>query len=167
MLTVQQVCIKYIYTGISRLKLEQYSPRLVSLSREARTRASCFYPMQYTKPPTLIDDQLTQLESRGLLIPDRDRARRYFKFISYYRLSGYFLPYQVPNDSNHIFLPDATFDDILSLCIFDRKLRLLTMDEIFNIGPQHLRTSFSVVEQKFCLHSINSHKTERLFAQIH
>ncbi|RLB89759.1 MAG: hypothetical protein DRH26_10940 [Deltaproteobacteria bacterium] len=75
------------------------------------------------------DQHIGLLKKRGLTFQDQDRARHYLQFIGYYRLSGYFLPFQVPGDSQHTFLPTTTFDHILQTYIFDRKLRLLVMDE--------------------------------------
>jgi abortive infection bacteriophage resistance protein len=52
--------------------------------------------------------------------------------ISYYRLSAYCLPFQEA-DSDHTFRPGATFDDVLTLYVFDRQLRLLILDAIERI----------------------------------
>ena len=84
----------------------------------------------YAKPPYKNDDLLSQLEERGLNIGDPDRAKKYLEFIGYYRLSAYFLPYQ--NSKDH-FKDDVKFNDILTLYIFDRKLKLILMDAIERI----------------------------------
>ena len=73
---------------------------------------------------------------------DRDRACHYLRFIGYYRLSGYFLPFQVPGDAKHIFCPGTTFDQILQTYIFDRKLRLLVMDGVERVEVA-IRTTIS------------------------
>ncbi len=44
---------------------------------------------KYTKPPLSLEDQVKLLVSRGMTIPDHERAKHYLKFIGYYRLSGY------------------------------------------------------------------------------
>lgn len=82
----------------------------------------------FTKPSLSIDDQLSLLVSRGLIVPDNARAKRYLTFINYYRLGGYYLQFCLPGC--HDFIPGTTFDSILDLYIFDRKLRLLAMDAI-------------------------------------
>jgi len=89
--------------------------------------------MRYTKAPLNLDQQISLLKSRGLGFNDMIRAKRYLKNISYYRLSGYFIPFQELGDAAHHFQPDIVFDDILQLYIFDRKLRLLTMDALERI----------------------------------
>jgi abortive infection bacteriophage resistance protein len=85
----------------------------------------------FTKPSLSIDAQLTLLMSRGLQVPDYPRAKRYFTFINYYRLGGYFLPFCLA--ASHNFKQNTSFDDVLNLYIFDRQLRLLSMDAIERI----------------------------------
>ncbi len=84
----------------------------------------------FTKPALSLPDQISLLQSRGLEISDPSRATRYLQFIGYYRLMAYARPYQVLADEEHTFLEGTTFDDLLDLYVFDRKLRLHTMDAI-------------------------------------
>jgi abortive infection bacteriophage resistance protein len=42
--------------------------------------------MQYTKPPLSFARQIALLESRGMKIPDHERASRYLSHINYFRL---------------------------------------------------------------------------------
>jgi abortive infection bacteriophage resistance protein len=86
----------------------------------------------FNKPPLSISEHIDQWLSRGLLIPDPARARRYLSVISYYRLSAYTLPFQV-EDSEHHFRAGTNFDAVLDLYIFDRRLRLLILDAIERI----------------------------------
>lgn len=87
---------------------------------------------QFAKPPLTIEDQLALWQGRGLHVPDEQRALRYLSVISYYRLSAYSLPFQIAGDG-HNFIPEAEFDDILDLYVFDRKLRLILLDAIERI----------------------------------
>lgn len=89
----------------------------------------------FDKPALSLDDQVTLLRSRGLIIPDEARMQHYLRFIGYYRLSGYALPFQRNDDSaaSHTFNEGTSFDDILDCYIFDRELRLLVMDAIERI----------------------------------
>lgn len=93
--------------------------------------------MQYIKPPLSIDDQADRLRERGLACEDPDRLKHYLAHIGYYRLSSYWLPFEHPSTEeqtrNHQFLQGATFDQVLHLYIFDRKLRLLVLDAIERI----------------------------------
>jgi abortive infection bacteriophage resistance protein len=67
---------------------------------------------------------------RGLQVPDSLRAQSYLSHISYYRLSAYCLLFQTTKDK---FNKNTTFDDVLSLYLFDRELRLLILDAIERI----------------------------------
>lgn len=79
----------------------------------------------YHKTPTTYKQQILLLKSRGLIIPDEERASRYLQQISYFRLSAYFLPYQKIKDQ---FNEGIYFDLILDNYKFDRELRLLVFD---------------------------------------
>ncbi len=87
----------------------------------------------FNKPAKTLDEHIALLKARGLCIPDEDRARHYLSNISYYRFSAYTRPFYIPNETDHRFLPETTFDDILTLYIFDRELRLLLLDAIERI----------------------------------
>lgn len=86
--------------------------------------------MQFTKPAISIDDQITLLSKRGLVIGDEARARHYLTYVSYYRLRAYWLPFEAAAAGDHLFPAGTTFDDVLALYIFDRQLRLLVMDAV-------------------------------------
>lgn len=86
--------------------------------------------MNYSKPPLSYQQQIELFESRGLIVVDKNRARKYLEQISYYRLSAYALPFQNAKDK---FNNGITFDHLLDLYLFDRELRLLIFDEIERI----------------------------------
>jgi abortive infection bacteriophage resistance protein len=99
----------------------------------------------YNKPALTFEEQLSKLESRGLIITDRELARHQLSTINYYRLSAYCYPYRIRTHSKNIeseFLPNTLFSDIITLYEFDRHLRLLMIDAIERIEV-HLRTSVS------------------------
>lgn len=85
--------------------------------------------MKYTKPATTYQEQIQILRSRGLVIGDVSRATHYLAHLSYYRLAGYWLPFEADH-CTHRFRPDVNFDDVLNLYFFDRELRLLLLDAI-------------------------------------
>tara|TARA_R110001606_G_scaffold117232_4_gene246632 strand:+ start:3181 stop:4089 length:909 start_codon:yes stop_codon:yes gene_type:complete len=91
--------------------------------------------MKFTKPALSIADQIALLERRGMEVPDRARAEHYLRHISYYRLRAYWLPFETPAEVNgdHAFQEGASFDDAVSLYVFDRQLRLLVMDAVERI----------------------------------
>ncbi len=82
--------------------------------------------MKYQKPPLSYDEQLDLLISRGLSIKNRNKAVAYLKNISYYRLSAYFIPFK----QSDTFTRGVSFENIINLYTFDRKLRLLVLDAI-------------------------------------
>lgn len=92
-------------------------------------------PEIFCKPAISLEEQVALLKSRGLLIADEVRAKHYLRHIGYYRLSGYGLVFQVDYnaDGQHRFHPDASFEAILDLYVFDRKLRLHMLDALERI----------------------------------
>jgi abortive infection bacteriophage resistance protein len=88
--------------------------------------------MRFTKPPLSYEDQLSRLQERGLVIEDRRRALHYLSQLNYYRLGAYWLPFESDHDS-HALQPGTTFEQVLNLYIFDRELRLLTLDALERI----------------------------------
>lgn len=91
--------------------------------------------MKFTKPAIDLDAQIALLKQRGLVVADDEVARHYLRFVGYYRLAGYALPLQVNYnaDGAHRFLEGTTFEDVLDLYVFDRKLRLAVMDAVERI----------------------------------
>lgn len=90
----------------------------------------------YDKQPKTFDEQISVLEGKGLIVRDRDRARRHLSNVSYYRMSAYMLPFKkrgadgLPLDK---FIEGTAWDDVYNLYKFDRKLRLLVFDAIERI----------------------------------
>jgi abortive infection bacteriophage resistance protein len=89
--------------------------------------------MKYEKAPLPVDAQIDRLVSRGLLVEDRARAEASLLAISYYRLSGYFVPFERRRGEVHEFRPGTRFEDIVDLYTFDHKLRILVFDALERI----------------------------------
>ena len=90
-------------------------------------------PEQYNKPALTFDEQLQKLEARGMHVANREHALQQLASISYYRLSGYCYPFRQRNDKGDVtreFKKDVTFEQVLVLYEFDRKLRSLVLDAI-------------------------------------
>lgn len=85
---------------------------------------------KYKKPFLTIDEQISLLEKRGLIVVDKEKAKFYLKNISYYHLSIYAKAFQ---DKSDIFNKDTTFEEVLDLYNFDKKLRLLLLDVLERI----------------------------------
>ena len=89
--------------------------------------------MNYNKPAISIQDQITKLKSRGLVISDDDKATSYLSNISFYRLRAYTFPFQDNADPYHPFIQQITLEEIISLYVFDRQFRLFVLDAIEKI----------------------------------
>lgn len=92
---------------------------------------------QPLKPFASIDEQIDVLASRGLAL-NRVIAEQWLRSVGYYRLSGYWYPYRDFSDgAEHArcngFTADASFDDVIRLYEFDRKLRTFIHDGIERI----------------------------------
>jgi abortive infection bacteriophage resistance protein len=97
-------------------------------------------PRTYTKPALTESELLEQWRSKGLLLPDEQRALRYLRHIGYYRLSAYVRSFE--GIRRDVLQPGTTFDDVLGLYVFDRKLRLHLLDAIERVEVA-LRASIS------------------------
>lgn len=85
-----------------------------------------------------VEDQVKLLRSRGLELDDEAQASQWLRSIGYYRLSGYWYPYRqmesAPQGSRKDdFVPGTSFNDVVGLYEFDRKLRTLIHDGIERI----------------------------------
>jgi len=98
-----------------------------------------FYPMKYTKPHLTFEQQVDLLVSRGLVVKNRKEAVKALSSISYYRLSGYGLPFQSKKDHYN---KGTTIDQVLRLYTFDHQLRVLVFDALEFIEVA-LRTSLT------------------------
>ena len=70
-----------------------------------------------------------------MVVADRAKAEHFLQQISYYRLRAYWLFYEVPPavTGDHSFRHGTTFNDVIDLYVFDRRLRLLVLDAIERI----------------------------------
>ncbi len=84
----------------------------------------------FTKHYMTETDLVALLENRGLIISDETKAVRYLESIGSYRLSDYMYPFlKVPKES-HQYKEETTFQQVLNLYRFDKKLRMLLLNEI-------------------------------------
>ena len=78
------------------------------------------------------------LESRGLQICDRNKTIQYLDNIGYYRLSAYMYPLLKMPKTVHLYKEGSTFEKVMMLYRFDKKLRLLMFNEIEKIETEPL-----------------------------
>lgn len=89
--------------------------------------------MYYSKPPISFQQQIDRLKIRGLVFNSETNAILYLSNISYYRLRAYTYPFQDNCDPNHPFNVPVTFEQIIELYQFDRKLGQLIFNALEKI----------------------------------
>ncbi len=89
----------------------------------------------YQKKHKTFNEQLEILKQRKLQISNDSFVLTKLKHINYYRLSAYFLPFQYSKNSEkkNMFLPEHSFEDIISLYYFDAELRKIVFEAIESI----------------------------------
>jgi len=91
-------------------------------------------PQPYTKVALTFSDQLVLMLSRGMNFADPTNAEPHLRRIGYYRLSAYSHPFRQPASDN--FVIGTSFERVVELYEFDRKLRLLLLDAIERVEIQ-------------------------------
>ena len=76
---------------------------------------------QEVKPFKTIEEQISILEDRGLIIDDEEVAKKFLANLNYYRLSAYTLTLR---KDDH-FYANVNFSDIMQIYRFDMELRQL------------------------------------------
>ena len=84
--------------------------------------------MSNQKPRT-IEEQIKLLRSRGMQFNSEEYAKECLSHISYFRLKYYWTD-MTDEETEHDFLEDASFDDVIARYNFDRSLRLILFDAI-------------------------------------
>ena len=84
--------------------------------------------MSNQKPRT-IEEQIKLLRSRGMQFNSEEYAKECLSHISYFRLKYYWTD-MIDEETEHDFLEDASFDDVIARYNFDRSLRLILFDAI-------------------------------------
>lgn len=88
----------------------------------------------FAKPATTIAQQIARLQAEGMIIAAPARAEHWLQHKSYYRLSAYWLPFEIPHGQpGPRFKAGTNFDTVINLYEFDRRLRLLLLDAIERI----------------------------------
>jgi len=89
--------------------------------------------MKYNKLPITIPEQIEKLKGRGLRFDNETSAQNHLSNISYYRFRAYTYPFQDKSNDLQPFRGDISFEQIMELYVFDRKLLLLIFDAIEKI----------------------------------
>ncbi|MBK5210614.1 MAG: Abi family protein [Flavobacteriaceae bacterium] len=86
----------------------------------------------FDKKAFTIQEQIEQLQKRGLNITKEDNIEHCLSHISYYRLGEYWFSMQ-SDKINHIFKENSTFKDVIALYNFDTELKILLFEIIEKI----------------------------------
>ena len=86
---------------------------------------------KFTKPALNLDNKIKLLKKRGLIFNDEPKAKHDLIFFWYFRLTWYFKTFQ--DKKTNAFHKWTTFEQVIELYIFDRKLRILTLDAVEKI----------------------------------
>ena len=85
----------------------------------------------YKKPFLSLDEQISRLRSRGMVIHDEAYAKQCLRGVSYNRLEAYGVSFRnTPSMEKYKFLPGTKFEDVFDLYTFDKKLRLIVTDAV-------------------------------------
>ena len=89
-------------------------------------------PRSYTKPALSYVHQIALLQKRGIVVVDSAAAQDVLSRVNFYRLSAYCHPFLLPTTSGlpSAYVPGTTFESVVALYEFDRKLRLLVLDAL-------------------------------------
>ena len=114
------------------------------------------FPKPYSTPKQIVQI----LKSRGMYICDEDKAESYLMNIGYHRLSAYIFPfYKIPKSDLEL-KDDTTFEQVMILYRFDKKLRIVLFNEIekievairsvlANIGCQELGDKYWITRAEY------------------
>ena len=72
------------------------------------------------------------MRQRGLMIDNECEAIKVLSNVSYFRLAGYWRPFEA-DKVRHVFKPSSRFSDVISLYRFDAELRMLVFSAIQRI----------------------------------
>jgi len=100
--------------------------------------------VEYAKPWLTLDEQIDKLESRGVIVGDRDRCRSLLRAVGYYRLTGYLYPFrgtEARTDEDGVetrvilnhYRSGTSIEAAEKLIDFDRALRMLVLDGLERI----------------------------------
>lgn len=121
----------------------------------------------YLKPYKNPEELTALLKSRGLLIDNEKRVQSYISMIGYYRLSAYMFPFLQLPKQNHVFKYGVSFDNVLDIYRFDKKLRVLIFNEVekveIAVREAIVNVTAEISGNKFWITSENSYKNREFF----
>lgn len=102
----------------------------------------------FTKSSKTLEELVQLLKSRGLVIRNESEAKCYLCNIGYYRLSAYMFPFLSELPKGHFFKKGTSFEQILRIYRFDKKLRMIIFNEIEKIEVSFRSTVVGIVTSR-------------------
>ena len=114
----------------------------------------------FTKPYSSPGQIVQILKQRGMLMRDERKVENYLMNIGYHRLSAYIYPFYTSPKNELRLKEGTTFEQVLMLYRFDKKLRILLFNEIekievairsvlANIGCQELGDKYWITKAQY------------------
>ena len=114
------------------------------------------FPKAYSTPRQIVQI----LKSRGIHFDDEDKAENYLMNIGYHRLSAYIFPFYKSLKSDLVLKDGTTFEQVMTLYRFDKKLRIYLFNKIekievairsvlANIGCQELGDKYWITKAEY------------------
>jgi abortive infection bacteriophage resistance protein len=99
-----------------------------------------FFMAIYKQPALTLEQQIQSLKEKGLIITNVDEAIYWLSHVSYFRLKNYTYTFKDYHGSDGNFVPNTTFQQVVDLYLFDRRLKLILFDaiEIIEVGIKTL-----------------------------
>ena len=82
----------------------------------------------FETPSLNVDDQIRLLRNKGLTITSTADAHRWLSHVSYYRLKHYTNKFKDPQTGQFVY--NSTFEQLISVYLFDRDLKFILFDAI-------------------------------------
>ena len=85
-----------------------------------------------SKPFKTLDEQISILKSRGLIIPDEEAAKLSLLCNNYYNVINYYSKFFMVGGTDN-YLPDVSFNQILSVYYFDKEIKSIFLKATIDI----------------------------------
>ena len=85
-----------------------------------------------SKPFKTLDEQISILKSRGLIIPDEEAAKLSLLCNNYYNVINYYSKFFMVGGADN-YLPDVSFNEILSVYYFDKEIKSIFLKATIDI----------------------------------
>lgn len=114
----------------------------------------------YSKQSLTIEEQISLLKNRHIIIDDLDFTRRILENVSYYRISAYLYPFR-KNDGSDDYVSATSFDKCWQYYRFDRRLRTCILDAIERV---EVATKTKIVNHLSLTYGPFSYRNKSTFA---